>query len=128
MTTSPYKLAHARVKSRWASAKNYPCLVCGLSADDWALDNDAPDIQRDEQGRAYSLNPVHYWSACKRCHRSYDRHVREHGSTEGWVDVAMEIWHATYEQREASFRSVVATLYAVGRAGYPRLPRNGGPI
>lgn len=128
MATAPYKLAHARVKSRWASAKNYPCLICGCHGEQWALINDAPDIETDEQGRRYSLDPKNYASLCVPCHKSYDAYFRRHGSMHGWVDVAMEIWFATYEQREAEFSGVMATLHAVSRAGYPRLPRNGGSI
>lgn len=128
MTTPPYKLAHARVKSRWASAKNYPCYVCGCHGEQWALDNEAPNIETDDQGRRYSPDPRNYVSLCVPCHKAYDAHFRQHGSMDGWADVVMEIWHATYEQREDSFRSVMATLHAVGNAGYPRLPRNGGAI
>lgn len=128
MATAPYKLAHARVKSRWASASNYHCLICELDADDWALDNDAPDIETDEQGRRYSLNPRNYFSACRRCHKLYDAYYRRHGSTEGWADIAWQIWLDSEEQRESGFWCRVASLYAVSRAGYPKMPRNGDTI
>lgn len=124
MPTPPYKLAHGRVKSRYGAARNWFCAFCGLRAEDWALDNEAPDVQRDDKGRAYSLNPDDYVSLCQRCHRAYDQHVRQHG-TDGLIELFEELRNAVPgDQRDAARKGVISSITSLMRMGYLRPGRD----
>lgn len=124
MPTPPYKLAHARVKSRYGTARNWFCAFCGLRAMDWALDHDAPDIQRDDTGRRYSLNPDDYVSLCSRCHRAYDHHTRQHGS-DGLIELFDDLYNAiSDEQRDAERRGIISSSGSLLRMGYLRPGRD----
>ncbi|MFF7893891.1 hypothetical protein ACFZDI_18730 [Streptomyces sp. NPDC007907] len=124
MATPDYKLAHTRVRSRYGPAKNWFCAFCGLSADHWAIDHDSPDLQRDEKGRAYSLDPDHYVSLCRRCHGAYDKHVAQHGTT-GLLQLLERLWDsASDEQRDASRKGILSSIGCLLRIGYLRPGRD----
>jgi hypothetical protein len=124
MPTPPYRLAHLRVRSRYAAAKNWFCSFCALPADEWALIHDAPDLQRDEKGRAYSLDPSNYMSLCRRCHRAYDSHVRQHGTT-GLLELFDDLYNAAPEDlRDATRGGVISSIGSLLRLGYLRPGRD----
>ncbi|MGW6791783.1 hypothetical protein [Streptomyces chartreusis] len=124
MATQPYRLAHARVKSRHGAARNWFCAFCGLRADDWALDHSTLDIQRDESDRTYSLDPDSYVPLCTRCHKTYDQHVRQHG-TDGLIELFDDLRNAvSSEQRDATRKSVIGSIVSLMRMGYLRPGRD----
>ncbi|MEU4484618.1 hypothetical protein AB0H94_06945 [Streptomyces purpurascens] len=124
MATPDYKLAHARVRSRYGPAKNWFCAFCALSADHWAIDHDSPDLQRDEKGRAYSLDPDHYVSLCQRCHHAYDSHVAQYG-TSGLLELFDRLYNSVPDDlRDAGRRSVVSSIVSLLRHGYLRPGRD----
>ncbi|MFF1898604.1 hypothetical protein [Streptomyces sp. NPDC058206] len=79
MSEHAYQIAHKRVVRLYGAARNHPCTFCFLAAKEWALDNEYPDIVRDENGLAYADNPSAYMPLCFTCHRAYDAFVRENG-------------------------------------------------
>lgn len=120
MSTPPYKLAHARVKSRYGAARNWSCTFCGLSGEHWALDHDAREIERDDKGRAYSPNPDAYVPLCTRCHRAYDRHVVRHG-TAGVVELIDQMRSAVPEAiRDTRRQGIISSINSLMRMGYLR--------
>ncbi|WP_159104206.1 hypothetical protein [Streptomyces sp. CdTB01] len=124
MASTGYELAHLRVKSRYASARNYFCTFCGLEADQWAIDHDAPGLQHDEKGRAYSLDPDAYVPLCVRCHRAYDKHVSKHG-TAGVVELIDQLQREVPEDLRDSVRAgVISSIGSLMRRGYLRPGRD----
>jgi hypothetical protein len=120
MPTHPYTLAHARVRSRYAQAKNWFCAFCGLRAAEWALDHDGPDIQRDEKGRPYSLDPDAYVPLCQRCHRAYDKHVSQKGNA-GVVELIEQLRDSVPDdQRDMARKSILSSIGCLLRIGYLR--------
>jgi hypothetical protein len=124
MPTPPYQLAHKRVKSRYAAAKNWFCMFCGLSADHWAVDHDAPELQYDEKGRAFSLDPDSYVPLCVRCHKAYDKHVSQHG-TAGVPELMEQLRSAVSDDaRDATRSSIISSVISLMRLGYLRPGRD----
>jgi hypothetical protein len=124
MATPPYKLAHARVRSRYGAARNWFCVFCALRADDCALSWDATDIQSDSDGRAYSLDPDQYVSLCRTCHKAYDAHVAEHG-TDGVTELIARLYDAVNPaRRDVERRSVINSITSLMRVGYLRPGRD----
>lgn len=75
--TPSYYTAHSRVRIERGHPKEYDCVECGGTAEEWALKADAEDIVFGSiNGRAkvsaYSLNLDEYQPMCKDCHRAYD--------------------------------------------------------
>lgn len=72
-----YRAAHTRNHSLWGPARNYPCIECGESADEWAYDGTDPseldEMIRDEWPVRYSAYPEFYAPLCFPCHRLHDR-------------------------------------------------------
>lgn len=124
MPTAPYELAHSRVRSRYGAAKNWSCVFCGLGADHWAFDHDAPGVQYDDRGRAYSLDPDAYVCLCARCHSAYDRHISQHG-TDGVVELMEQLRSAVPDEvRNATRAGVISSVTSLMRLGYLRPGRD----
>ena len=69
---------HLRLKRIWGPARNYPCVDCGKSAQEWAYDGTDPGQQLGlySSGRVskvwYSIWPEFYMPLCKKCHAGRD--------------------------------------------------------
>lgn len=73
-----YEAAHWRVKNIHGSARYNTCVDCGENAHDWSYDGLDPNEQQcPDNGCWYSLEPNHYQSRCRSCHRQYDKKIRE---------------------------------------------------
>lgn len=68
-----YRSAHARVAILRGRADAQQCALCGTTAEEWAYDHNDPAERYDEKGRAYSVDPDHYFAMCRSCHRRLDR-------------------------------------------------------
>lgn len=97
MSNAPYRRAHARARLKYGPAGYNPCEFCGLTAEDYALDWTAPDIQRDDKGRAYSDDPDWYLILCRRCHREYDRGGKRLDA-EGLLRLRIRRWAAVTDE------------------------------
>lgn len=94
-TTKPvgYRAAHMRITAERGRAAEQACIDCGEQAADWSYNHDDDDeIIADDAthaGMAYSLDPQHYSSRCRTCHRAHDlEHAAERAEgareVEGW--------------------------------------------
>ncbi|MGW0135162.1 hypothetical protein [Streptomyces sp. NPDC003299] len=107
-----YENAHARVKRLHGPARYYPCDFCGLSAHDWALDWESPEIIRDQKWRAYSPDPNGYMPLCRKCHKEYDKHVSRFGADPVEVlKLRDRLWKAVDKEARAVNRERLLSSY-----------------
>jgi hypothetical protein len=60
----------------WGSASQYPCVICGRSAEDWAYDGADPTERLQEASgsyQRYSRFPEFYMPMCRKCHLGRDK-------------------------------------------------------
>jgi hypothetical protein len=75
---SDYRNAHNAVRRERGPATLYPCVWCRGDAAQWAYAHNDPDERTDgPRGARYSFNADHYGALCIRCHRTFDRLLRE---------------------------------------------------
>jgi len=69
--TAGYTAAHDRVRHDRGSASAHHCIDCGERAKHWSYDH-ADEAELMEQGKPYSLDPLHYDPRCVSCHKLFD--------------------------------------------------------
>lgn len=68
-----YEGAHGRSHRLWGSASQYPCVICGKPAREWAYDGTDLCQKVSPRGQVYSPYPEFYMPACGHCHKVMDR-------------------------------------------------------
>lgn len=68
-----YSGIHNLLWRKFGKASNYPCVDCGLPADEWSYTYGAPDERYNEFGNPWSADPTYYQPRCVSDHRLHDR-------------------------------------------------------
>lgn len=71
-----YKEVHRNITKAKGKAREYSCVDCGGTADEWSLNKESSIIYYgipDRQTYPYSLNLEDYAPRCRKCHGFYDK-------------------------------------------------------
>ena len=79
-TPVTYRSVHARIERIFGKARQYVCIACGLTADEWSYDGTDPTsihVELKDGDRYYPVDysrfPEFYAPLCHGCHRLMDR-------------------------------------------------------